>query len=113
MEREREVVSRFNVHFCVPLIFSSAISAIQALLHILRRLTGFEGHGLCPRSPQPPRDRTANPGRVPAAGTQMFQLDFADPSEGITAQLVETQRRGVKTNTEKKVQLSGRQQVQM
>lgn len=31
----------------------------------------------------------------------MFQLDFADPPEGITAQLVETQRRGVKKNVEK------------
>lgn len=56
------------------------------------RLTGFEGLELGPRSPQPPCDRAASPDGVLAAGTQMSQLDFADPPEAITAQLLEAQR---------------------
>lgn len=54
------------------------------------RLTGFEGLGLGPRSPQPPPDRAAPPAGVLAAGTQTFQLHVADPPEAIAAQLLET-----------------------
>lgn len=69
--------------------------------NLLRRLTGFERQGLGPWSPQPPCDRTADPGRVPAAGTQIFKLDFAAAPEGIAARLVETETRGKEKRREK------------
>lgn len=66
------------------------------LLHVLPRLTGIEVLERRPGSPQLPCDRAASPDRVPAAGAQTRQLDFAAPPEVITAQLLETQRQRVK-----------------
>lgn len=59
---------------------------------ILVRLTGCEGYGLCPYSPQPAIDRAAYSGRVAGAGKQMFQFDFADPTHIIAAQLLQARR---------------------
>lgn len=59
---------------------------------ILVRLTGGEGLGLCPLSPEPAIDGAAYPGWVVGVGKQMFQVDFADLAHIIAAQLLHTHR---------------------